>query len=292
MRKRSSSIRTLLSVVAVAVGLVLIGPGVAHGAEKVLSVTPYAQEKSNWCWAAASKMIVKFQTGKVVPPQCTLVKNGKGTSACANVTGTKSNVTNALSKNGGVNPRCRAPARLGGTVVGEMNSSRPRVQLDHLVQRWRARPRHPGGLLRHRVLLWRLVRGSSVGGDHHVEGMGGQLRVQLVVEDGHRPDPPDEEVRETMASRVRVLPVVVTVLVLGLMVPPAAAAAEAPDEVATWFAHEAPRVAGGDVLEERAVDIDPSAVRTSDFAVGEPVALHRWSQEFVDGESLERWCQR
>ncbi|MDQ0424298.1 hypothetical protein [Cellulomonas iranensis] len=92
--------------------------------------------------------------------------------------------------------------------------------------------------------------------------------------------------RETMASRVRVLPVVVTVLVLGLMVPPAAAAAEAPDEVATWFAHEAPRVAG-DVLEERAVDIDPSAVRTSDFAVGEPVALHRWSQEFVDGESLE-----
>ncbi len=122
MRKRSSSIRTLLSVVAVAVGLVLIGPGVAHGAEKVLSVTPYAQEKSNWCWAAASKMIVKFQTGKVVP-QCTLVKNGKGTSACANVTGTKSNVTNALSKNG-VNPGVERQLDWG-TVVGEMNSSRP-----------------------------------------------------------------------------------------------------------------------------------------------------------------------
>ncbi|WP_167748902.1 papain-like cysteine protease family protein [Cellulomonas sp. HD19AZ1] len=109
-------------MVAVAVGLVLIGPGVAHDAEKVLSVTPYAQEKSNWCWAAASKMIVKFQTGKVVP-QCTLVKNGKGTSACANVTGTKSNVMNALSKNG-VNPGVERQLDWG-TVVGEMNSSRP-----------------------------------------------------------------------------------------------------------------------------------------------------------------------
>lgn len=122
MRQRSPSFRTVLPSLAVAVGLVLVAPGVAQGVEKILSVTPYKQEQSNWCWAAAAKTIVKFQTGNVVA-QCTLVKNGKGTSSCANVTGTKANVMNALSSNG-VNPGTERQLDWA-TVVAEMNTNRP-----------------------------------------------------------------------------------------------------------------------------------------------------------------------
>ncbi|GIG39190.1 papain-like cysteine protease family protein [Cellulomonas phragmiteti] len=122
MRRISPSRHTLLASLAVAAGLVLVAPGVSHGVEKVLSVTPYKQEESNWCWAAASKTIVKFQTGKVVS-QCTLVKNGKNTSTCANVTGTKSNVMNALNANG-VNPGTERKLDWA-TVVAEMKTNRP-----------------------------------------------------------------------------------------------------------------------------------------------------------------------
>lgn len=122
MRRTSPSRHTLLASLAVAAGLVLVAPGVAHGVEKVLSVTPYQQEKSNWCWAAASKMIVKFQTGRVVS-QCTLVKHGKNSSTCANVTGTKSNVMNALDRNG-VSPGSLVVLEWP-TVVAEMKTNRP-----------------------------------------------------------------------------------------------------------------------------------------------------------------------
>ncbi|MBD7918633.1 C39 family peptidase [Cellulomonas sp. Sa3CUA2] len=122
MRQRSPSLRTVLPSLAVAVGLVLVAPGAAQGVEKILSVTPYKQEQSNWCWAAASKTIVKFQTGNVVA-QCTLVKNGKGTSSCANVAGSKSDVMNALSRNG-VNPGTERKLDWA-TVVAEMKTSRP-----------------------------------------------------------------------------------------------------------------------------------------------------------------------
>ncbi|MBD7918634.1 hypothetical protein H9657_10155 [Cellulomonas sp. Sa3CUA2] len=65
-----------------------------------------------------------------------------------------------------------------------------------------------------------------------------------------------------------------------------AAAQDAPEAVTTWFAQEAPAVAG-DVLQGRAVDIADASSPASTFTVGDPVALHRWSDGFVDGESVE-----
>ncbi len=101
-------VRTQVRLRVVAIALVVAGIAVAGPAtmssasEKVLSLTAYAQESRNWCWAAAAKMIIKYETGKVVS-QCNIVKKGKGTSGCADVAGTKANVQLALDTYG-VNP--------------------------------------------------------------------------------------------------------------------------------------------------------------------------------------------
>ncbi len=65
-----------------------------------------------------------------------------------------------------------------------------------------------------------------------------------------------------------------------------AAAQDVPEPVVTWFAQQAPTVAG-DVLGGRAVDITAQAPPSGVFTVGDPVALHRWSDGFVEGESVE-----
>ncbi|KUL30016.1 hypothetical protein ADL15_25945 [Actinoplanes awajinensis subsp. mycoplanecinus] len=92
----------MLAVLALVVGLTLTSAPAAQAVEKYLAVTKYKQEKSNWCWAAVSKSIIKFQTGTVVA-QCGIVKSGKNTSTCANSAGSKTNVRRALNKYG-VNP--------------------------------------------------------------------------------------------------------------------------------------------------------------------------------------------
>lgn len=122
MARSSPSRHTVLASVVVAVGLVLVAPTVSHAVEKILTVTPYKQEQSNWCWAAASKTIVKYQTGKIVA-QCTLVKNGTGSSSCSNVAGTKTNVKNALYANG-VNKGSEVTLSWN-TVVAQMDANRP-----------------------------------------------------------------------------------------------------------------------------------------------------------------------
>lgn len=111
-----------LAAVLAAAGLVLLAPSTAGAAEKVLSLTVYKQEESNWCWAAASKMIIKYQTGKVVT-QCNIVKNGKAASVCKNVAGTKANVRRALDRYG-VNAGTEVPTEWARNV-SEIKAGRP-----------------------------------------------------------------------------------------------------------------------------------------------------------------------
>lgn len=113
--------RALAALIIVAGGLLALAPP-ASAAEKYLGVTVYVQEKSNWCWAAASKSIVKFHTGRVIS-QCELVKDGKGTSSCANNSGSKQNVLNAVHANG-VNGGTEQTLTWT-TVKGQINASRP-----------------------------------------------------------------------------------------------------------------------------------------------------------------------
>lgn len=108
--------------VAVLIGLAMVTPAVANAVEKNLAVTPYEQEKTNWCWAAASKMIIKFKTGATVS-QCNIVKYAKGTSACNNVGGTRSDVMTVLD-HWGVNPGVQTDLTWD-EVKAEMNTNRP-----------------------------------------------------------------------------------------------------------------------------------------------------------------------
>jgi len=112
----------VLAVLSITVGLVFTAPSAANAVEKVLSVTAYQQENSNWCWAAAAKMIIRYQTGSTIA-QCQLVKDGKNSSSCGNVTGTTSNVMNALNKRG-VNPGTQVVLSWA-YVVSEMDTNRP-----------------------------------------------------------------------------------------------------------------------------------------------------------------------
>lgn len=72
----------------------------ATGNYKFLSVTKYAQEKSNWCWAACAKMLGKYYTG-VAMSQSDIVTYVQGSSSGNNLaTGndTKKALTYATSR--------------------------------------------------------------------------------------------------------------------------------------------------------------------------------------------------
>jgi hypothetical protein len=113
--------RTLAVLILVAGGAQL-SAAPASAAEKNLGMTAYAQEQSNWCWAAVAKMIVKFHTGRVVS-QCELVKDGRRSSTCPNVAGTKGQTLNALHANG-VNGGVEMKLDWS-TVTNQINASRP-----------------------------------------------------------------------------------------------------------------------------------------------------------------------
>jgi hypothetical protein len=85
------------SVAVLAASLVLVGLGAvgADAASRFLATSMYVQEKSNWCWVAASKTIVKYHTNQN-PSQCTVYKWGKGGSTCPDQTGTFGNVAAIL----------------------------------------------------------------------------------------------------------------------------------------------------------------------------------------------------
>jgi hypothetical protein len=122
MKRELPRPRAWLASFAIAGGLVLVAPSVAQGIEVMLGVPAYQQANSNWCWAAATQSIVRFQTGKFVS-QCQLVKDGTQSTSCPNVGGSKANVGSALNANG-VN-RGTEKKLDWATVVAEMKGSRP-----------------------------------------------------------------------------------------------------------------------------------------------------------------------
>ncbi|WP_244666921.1 papain-like cysteine protease family protein [Myceligenerans indicum] len=121
-RAAHSTIRTLLLSLALTLTIVGGTVTVAEAANRSLAATIYVQEKSNWCWAATSKTVVKRTTGNT-PSQCTLVKRGKNSSTCPNVTGTfGQNVSYALADSGVSN--------IGTVSLGALTYSAFRGEID------------------------------------------------------------------------------------------------------------------------------------------------------------------
>lgn len=92
--------RRVAASTALVAGCVLVGQGTANAASSLVTVTwgswkQCSQQESNWCWAAGAKMIVQKVQG-TSPSECTLVKYGKGASACGNVTGTMNEMAGAI----------------------------------------------------------------------------------------------------------------------------------------------------------------------------------------------------
>jgi hypothetical protein len=86
---------------ALGLGLVLVGVG-AMAAEATSSSTTstiFQQEKSEWCWAAASETVIKHDGGGT-DSQCQIVEWGFNTSTCPNKPGTQANVSATLTRAG------------------------------------------------------------------------------------------------------------------------------------------------------------------------------------------------
>ena len=100
---RNSGGRILL---VASLSLILAGAGgmAAHAVSGSVSAVAYAQQSSNWCWAAASKTVITYFTGQT-PSQCSIVERGKGTTSCPDTTGTiTTDVWYALSRSGVADP--------------------------------------------------------------------------------------------------------------------------------------------------------------------------------------------
>lgn len=78
--KVSKLFKQFTMLLLVSVFFLNLNSGHAQAAEKVLNVSAYNQEKSNWCWAAAGQAIIQYK--KQYYTQCTLYKKGKNYSAC------------------------------------------------------------------------------------------------------------------------------------------------------------------------------------------------------------------
>ncbi|WP_445486492.1 papain-like cysteine protease family protein [Niallia sp. 03133] len=93
--------KAFLSIVLFFFVLSVVNPSHSLAAEKNLSVQNYSQEKSNWCWVAASQIVARYLTGSYTS-QCTFYKAGKQVSTCSgNLAGSfYSDVARALEKEG------------------------------------------------------------------------------------------------------------------------------------------------------------------------------------------------
>jgi hypothetical protein len=66
-----------------------------------LSFTVYAQEKSLWCWAAASKMVIRYVKGTAYT-QCWIVQKGLAKTTCPNEAGNITTVMDRVYKAAGM----------------------------------------------------------------------------------------------------------------------------------------------------------------------------------------------
>lgn len=69
------------AIALMALGLVVVAVPAADAAS--LTFTVDKQEKSQWCWAASAKSVIRYMRGSVYS-QCTLVKKGFNSSDCPN----------------------------------------------------------------------------------------------------------------------------------------------------------------------------------------------------------------
>lgn len=88
--------KTLIVLLALGLSMFFTGGAQAASTGTWGAWTMYGQERDSWCWAAATKSIIKKATGTTVS-QCNIVKAGKNTTACANVGGSKSDYARAFS---------------------------------------------------------------------------------------------------------------------------------------------------------------------------------------------------
>ncbi|GIQ71160.1 papain-like cysteine protease family protein [Xylanibacillus composti] len=107
--------------------LSFVGTSTASTTYKLLDVVQHPQEKSNWCWVAASKSIVQYHTGTAYT-QCQIYKWGKGTTDCPNEDGSWSNYQNVFDNAGFVNKGTEA----SGTVTlnfikGQIDADKPMI---------------------------------------------------------------------------------------------------------------------------------------------------------------------
>lgn len=99
-------VRRSVAALVVTIGLVLGSAGTAQAATYPLVIgsygswTYYSQQETLWCWAAAAKMVIYHRSGSNSPTQCAIVKYGKDTTGCANVTGTFLDLQQSISHYG------------------------------------------------------------------------------------------------------------------------------------------------------------------------------------------------
>ncbi len=92
--------RRAITTIVLASGLAVFATGVANAYSSLVSVTwgswtQYSQQDSNWCWAAGAKMFIQKLKGSS-PTECAEVNYAKGTTTCADLTGTQNDVYNIL----------------------------------------------------------------------------------------------------------------------------------------------------------------------------------------------------
>jgi hypothetical protein len=101
------------ALIAVSAGAIIAGGGAiaAQAASYRTSSTLFLQEQSQWCWAAATKTVVKHN-GAGTESQCQLVKWGFNSSTCPNKPGTAANVASAMIRAGQ-----RSTGRIDGYAI-------------------------------------------------------------------------------------------------------------------------------------------------------------------------------
>lgn len=114
---------SLILAVAMLVGL-LAAPVMA--ADKKLPIQRYQQGQNQWCWVAATQILVRYHLGKI-EPQCQLHKWGKDASTCPNTPGNfGSEVTRALSRAGIANTGSLVSDKVSfSRIVTEIDANRP-----------------------------------------------------------------------------------------------------------------------------------------------------------------------
>lgn len=130
MHSRTSRGRATIGVVLLLIAST-VGPAPAVNAAysaKILPVTHFQQNKSNWCWAAAAKVVINYKTGSTVS-QCKLVDSQWTLpTGCPNNGGSPSmvkNIVNSYMSSQNKGGDWDAGWATVSQLMGEINSDEP-----------------------------------------------------------------------------------------------------------------------------------------------------------------------